>query len=271
VVANEVFPMEIPYEKLDWYRCQLGKGALSALLVHLSEGKPTDASARREFRMLGAHGVFGPGLVIIHGTALALDDFAVMAQKGVGLVWSPRSNDELYGGTTNAAAAKMLGVQVAIGPDWSPTGSAGMLQELNYIAARHSEFTPKELVQMATSVPAKLARLDDKIGKLAPGFIADMLVLKRQGASPYDTVVSATPKDVRLVVIGGKPLYGDDDLMTALLPGAALSEVSVCGVKKVIALGAAATPVEGGWDALVHELDAELRRYGSQLSSIECN
>ena len=26
---------------------------------------------------------------------------------------------------------------VAIGPDWSVTGSAGMLQELNYIASRY--------------------------------------------------------------------------------------------------------------------------------------
>jgi 5-methylthioadenosine/S-adenosylhomocysteine deaminase len=271
VVANEVFPMEIPYERLDWYRCELTNGTLRALLVHLSEGSPSDASARREFRMLSSHGILGPGLVIVHGTALGLDDFQTMAHRGVGLVWSPRSNDELYGGTTNAAAAMALGVQVAIGPDWSPTGSSGILQELNYIASRHSEFTPKQLVQMVTAIPAKLARLDDRIGKLAPGFVADLVVLKRHGDAPYETVVSATPIDIRLVVVGGTPVYGDRDLMSQLLPGAQFSELNVCGAQKVVALASLSTPVVGGWNELTAELDAELRRYGSMLSAIECN
>jgi 5-methylthioadenosine/S-adenosylhomocysteine deaminase len=51
-----------------------------------------------------------------------------MHDAGVGLVWSPRSNNELYGGTLNIAAAQAVGLSFAIAPDWSPTGSAGMLQ-----------------------------------------------------------------------------------------------------------------------------------------------
>src|SRR5262249_26566380 len=42
-IANEVFPMEIPHERVDWYRCELASGRLRALLVHLSEGNPADA------------------------------------------------------------------------------------------------------------------------------------------------------------------------------------------------------------------------------------
>src|SRR5205807_243927 len=76
-VANEVFPMEIPHERVDWYRCELSNGALRALLVHLSEGNPADASARREFRMLNSQGLLEPGLVIVHGTALGLDEFKI--------------------------------------------------------------------------------------------------------------------------------------------------------------------------------------------------
>jgi hypothetical protein len=64
-IANEVFPMEIPHDRLDWYRCELQQGTLRALLVHLGEGKPKDASAHREFRMLKAQGMLQPGLVII--------------------------------------------------------------------------------------------------------------------------------------------------------------------------------------------------------------
>ena len=91
VVANEVFPLEIPHDRVDWYRCRLSNGSLPALLVHLSEGNPPDASARRELPMLKARGLLTPGVVIVHGAAFGLDEFRSMSQAGVGLVWSPRS------------------------------------------------------------------------------------------------------------------------------------------------------------------------------------
>src|SRR5204863_8440291 len=71
-VANEVFPMEIPFDRLDWYRCELKQGTLKSLLLHLSEGR--DAAARREFRMLKAQGMMQAGLVLIHGTALTVTE-----------------------------------------------------------------------------------------------------------------------------------------------------------------------------------------------------
>jgi 5-methylthioadenosine/S-adenosylhomocysteine deaminase len=267
-VANEVFPMEIPHERVEWYRCRLSNGRLRALLVHLSEGNPADASARREFSMLKARGLLTPGVVIVHGTALGQDQFRSMVRKNVGLVWSPMSNDELYGATTDIATAMKLGVEVAIGPDWSPTGNAGMLQTLNYIATRYKDITPKELVMMATSIPAKLARLDDRIGRLAPGLAADILVIKKNGDAPYETVVSATPADVQLVAVGGVPIYGEPAIMRVLLPSAPLNELTVCGTQKAIAVAAS---LSSGWKELTAELDAELRRYGSSLSTIECH
>jgi 5-methylthioadenosine/S-adenosylhomocysteine deaminase len=227
VVANEVFPMEIPHDRVDWYRCQLSNGKLRALLVHLAEGNPADASARREFWMLESRGLLTPGVVIVHGTALGLDEFRSVSQKGIGLVWSPRSNEELYGGTTNIAAAIALGVDVAVGPDWSPTGNSGMLQELNYIATRYKDISPKQLVMMATSIPAKLARLGDKIGMLTPGLAADILVIKKHGDAPYETVVSATPADVQLVTVGGVPIYGDPAIMRSLLPRTQLANITI--------------------------------------------
>ena len=266
-VANEIFPLESPHDRVDWYRCRLSNGRLRALLVHLSEGNPADASARREFSMLKSRGLLTPGVVIVHGTAFGLDEFRSMSKAGVGLVWSPRSNDELYGDTTNIAAATALGVDVAVGPDWSVTGSSGMLQELNYIATRYRDISPRQLVMMATSTPAKIARLRDKLGTLAPGFAADILVIKNHGDAPYETVVSATPADVRLVAVAGVPIYGEPALMRTLLPGSQLTEITVCGSQKALA---PISSLPNGWDGLTSELDAGLRRYGTMLSPIEC-
>ncbi len=87
-----------------------------------------------------------------------LTTFVEMAGHGVSLIWSPRSNLELYGSTADVAAAKAAHVKIALAPDWSPTGSDGLLAELNYAAAWNDTqtphpFTDRELVAMATSTP----------------------------------------------------------------------------------------------------------------------
>jgi 5-methylthioadenosine/S-adenosylhomocysteine deaminase len=177
-------------------------------VIHLAEGAPTDSSAHREFNMVNQAGLLMPGLVVVHGTALRPDDFAKM--NGAGLVWSPRSNDELYGATINVAAAVARNVPIAIAPDWSPSGSAGMLQEIGYAARRYGTFFSADaLIAMATATPAKLARVDSYIGSLAPGLMADLVVIRDNGGPSTQSVMKASPADVMLVVVmATRPSYG---------------------------------------------------------------
>jgi cytosine/adenosine deaminase-related metal-dependent hydrolase len=221
--------------------------------------------------MLKSAGLLMPGLAIVHGTALQPKDFADMATAHVGLVWSPRSNDELYGATTNVAAAQQASVTIAIAPDWSPSGSAGMLQEMGYIARRYKAFSAQQIVSMATSAPAKLSRLDNQLGSLEPGKAADLVVIRGDASKPFDSIVQATPADIVLVVVGGMPLYGDQQLLAALIPAAKLEAVAVCGTTKMISLeGSGATPLNETLQDLQNKLNAALRRAGSRLAELEC-
>jgi 5-methylthioadenosine/S-adenosylhomocysteine deaminase len=166
---------------MDLYRHQLADGSLTCLLIHVAEGSPTDASAHREFKILKAQGLLRRGVAVIHGVAFRQEDFKDMAANGVSLVWSPRSNYELYGATTRIQEAKGSGVTIALAPDWSPTGSAGMLQELRYVAdwnQQNKVFQDSELIEMTTSIPAEIVGFGDEVGTLAPGRQADLLVLK---------------------------------------------------------------------------------------------
>ena len=272
VVDYEVFPLEVQHNKLDFLRCALEAGELRALIVHLSEGAPDNASARREFRMLNSAGLIQPGLVIVHGTALRAEEFQLMGRNKVGLVWSPRSNDELYGATTNTAAALQAGVPIAVAPDWSPTGSAGMLQEIGYVARRYKLFTPERLVSMATSVPAQLSRLNEHIGSLSPGMLADLIVVRGNTGNPFQAVVQATPADVMLVMVGGQALYGDAKLLARLVPRGMLESISVCGSKKAVYLGNSDAAARGETLAQVQDvLNAALEKAGSRLPAIECD
>jgi 5-methylthioadenosine/S-adenosylhomocysteine deaminase len=256
---NEVFPLEVrsscgEQAMRDVGRlledCALNPGetkpiAPRATVAHVAEG--IDASARREFAMFSAHGYLHPGANIIHGVGLRAGNFKQMASAGVGLIWSPRSNVELYGQTTDVAAAKAAGVILAVAPDWSPSGSTGMLAELAYIDRWQRDtknppkfsFTSRELVEMVTINPARLVHLDDRIGKLASGYAADLIVMKRpartRNGSAYDALVHQGPGDLLLVIVGGVALFGEPALMQRLVSDQSqLETITVCGQPRII-------------------------------------
>ncbi len=210
---------------------------MHAAVVHLAEG--TDSAARREFRMFKAHQYIRKGVTVIHGVALAPDQIRELARGGVGLVWSPHSNFALYGKTADVLTAIDAGMTVAIAPDWSPTGSAGMVEELG-VAYRYSLGTlngaiaESALVQMATLNPARLAKLDGQLGSIEPGKLADLVVMRRKGKTAYQALLLGSPGDVLLVAIGGIPVYGDRTLMRRLLPKAPLEDIAVCGEPKAL-------------------------------------
>ncbi|WFU25149.1 amidohydrolase family protein [Bradyrhizobium sp. CB1717] len=276
VVDYEVFPLELPHARLDYLLCELGTGNLRSLIVHLSEGNPRDSSAHREFTMLSKSSSLPPGLIFVHGTALRSEDFAKMTDgTSVGLVWSPRSNDELYGSTTNVAAARLANVTVSIAPDWSPSGSAGVLQEIGY-AARHHFVASEKLIEMATTAPAKMSRLDAYIGSLEPGKFADFVVVDAKidpnAKKPLDPVVKATPADIKLVVVGGQAVYGDPTLLAQLLPqGTKLDTLTVCGSQKAVYLGqSGAVELRKSLSDIQATINAALAKAGSSIPDIEC-
>jgi 5-methylthioadenosine/S-adenosylhomocysteine deaminase len=228
-----IFPFELKPEEEESVRSALASG--QPVIAHLAEG--TDASAARELKMARAHAYLSPGFVIIHGVPLTEDDFSELGKAGVGFVWSPRSNIELYGRTANVAAAKKY-VVMAISPDWSPSGSSGMIAELHYAVMWSDQqiprvFSAKELVQMATSNPAKLARIADKVGRLAKDLFADYIVIRRGARTDaYESLIYASTDDIMLVSVSGRPLFGDRALMKKVNPSAKLEPARVCGAEK---------------------------------------
>jgi len=272
-----IFPFEMSLAATVAARSGLDSGAVKALLVHAGEGKPTDAAAAREFAMLSksGDGFLRPGVSVIHGVAFSAADFKQMAKAGVGLIWSPRSNIELYGATTDVFAAKGAGVKIALAPDWSPTGSDGMIEELKYASIWNSAQYPQvfqsaELVNMVTAVPAQLAGADKQIGSLAKGMYADLLLIRRNSTDAYQALLHASPADVRLVVIGGVPTYGDPDLMDRLLPHRELERLTVCGVPKELYI----KPQQGipetakTFKQISVELQAKLSEWGTSLAEL---
>ncbi len=190
----------------------------SLLLLHLSEG--VDDTARRHFQALQIESdqwAITRTLGGIHCCGLRDDDYATLATHEGSMVWSPFSNLLLYGGTSDITRARTEGVLMALGSDWSPTGSKNLLAELKVARIMNDEagggFSDRELVAMATINAARLLKWDAALGSIEPGKRADLVVIDGQTGDPYDSLLDARETTVTLVVINGIPRYGSTRLM----------------------------------------------------------
>ncbi|MQA75627.1 MAG: amidohydrolase family protein [Solirubrobacterales bacterium] len=195
-------------------------GAVKAFYVHLAEGRSDNQRSRDEFERLVGLDALTASTVVIHGTALSEDQLADLADAEAKLVWSPQSNLRLYGETTKAGAALARDVTVGLGADWLPSGSTSLLAEVKVarrcLADEGHEVSPKRLVDMLTRDAAKAAGLADKLGSLAKGRPADLVVFERRAADPWANVVDAEPASVELVMIDGDLTYGRADWISEL-------------------------------------------------------
>jgi 5-methylthioadenosine/S-adenosylhomocysteine deaminase len=210
------------------------------LVVHLAEGVGPRMAA--EFEAIKRSGLLGPELVVVHGIALTPAQFQEMAKVGAKLVWSPLSNFLLYGQTADIRAAHAAGVAISLAPDWAPSGSKSSLGELKVadlvnLHALGNLFSDRDLVAMVTSRPAAALGWQDRLGQVATGYLADLIVVERVAEDPYRNLISAQPRHLRLTMVRGEAVFGEAELMSKLraqeelegIPLAASAKPSVAG------------------------------------------
>ncbi len=211
---------------------------------HTAEG--TDVSAHNEFKCQSSdvYDTSAPGVsenlllpktAMIHAVGLKAADYAAMAAAGTALIWSPRSNITLYGDTARVTVAASFGVEIALGTDWMPTGSMNLLRELRCADELNQSyfdnyFTDKQLWEMVTLNAAAVTAMDDVLGLLAPGHVADIAIFAGNDRGHHGAVIEAEPKDIALVMRGGIVLYGEDTTVGALTTSC--DAVDVCGAPK---------------------------------------
>jgi len=204
----------------------------TCLLLHLSEG--VDERSRDAFRALqfpNGNWSIIEALAGIHCTALLPEHFQILENHGASMVWSPLSNLLLYGETAKIEAAKAAGITIALGSDWSPSGSKNLLGELKsaHLVSQQQGglFTPRELVAMVTVNPARILKWQNALGSVKKDLLADIIVLDGKQGDPYENLIAAKESSIILVVIDGVPRYWSQPLSVSF--GAGTEQVSVGG------------------------------------------
>ncbi len=172
-------------------------------------------------------GVLSPRFSIAHGVWLDDDEIDAMARTGAAIGHNPGSNLRLFAGIAPLNRLRAAGVTVGLGMDATTLDDdEDMFAEMRLALRLHREaalgaphVSPRHILGLATTGGAKLMLKESRLGKLAPGFAADMVLIEIDGirqpwAAPEGDLVDLLllrcgRRDVHAVLVGGEEVFRD--------------------------------------------------------------
>ena len=167
-------------------------------------------------------GVLSPRFSMAHGVWLTEPEIEILAHTGAAVSHNPSSNLRLRAGVAPLNAMLASGMTVALGMDGTTLGDdEDMFAEMRLAARLHRtpQFnTPapsyEDIFRLATAGGAKLMGQEQQLGKLAPGYKADIVLMKcdriiwpwlAPEANPLHVMLMrANAADVDTVLVNGR-------------------------------------------------------------------
>ncbi|HZO28455.1 MAG TPA: amidohydrolase family protein [Chloroflexota bacterium] len=172
-------------------------------------------------------GVLGPRFSLAHAVWLSEAEIAVLAETGTAVSHNPSSNLKLRAGVLPARALVEAGATVGLGLDGHALDDDDDIfreMRLAWTLQRDPRIgtptlAPRQVFQLATTGSARLMGKDGLLGRLAPGYAADLVLVDLDRltwpwvapeADPRDLLVlRAQARDVRTVLVDGEVVLQD--------------------------------------------------------------
>ena len=216
-------------------RCgELAQRYGARLSLHLAETQQEVAFCQERYGATPVEhllnlGLLNDRLVAPHVVVLSPRDRELLAEHQVGVVHCPESNMKLASGVAPVVELLQLDVAVGLGTDGcASNNNLDLFQEMDTAAKLHKVFhldptvlPAPTVLDLATRRGARAWHLEEQVGSLEPGKQADIVVL--QGDQPHlvpmynpysQLVYAATGSDVRTVLIAGRVVLKDRQLLT---------------------------------------------------------
>jgi 5-methylthioadenosine/S-adenosylhomocysteine deaminase len=204
------------------------------LFAHVAESEWEVQEIRRRYGRppvdhLNSLDILGKGFVAVHAVHVSDAEIDMLAESGTGVVHCPESNMKLASGAARVKDFVAKGVSVAIGTDGpASNNNLDLLEEmrtaslLSKLASNDPQaLDARTVLKMCTTGAAKVLGMDDKIGTLESGKLADLIVvdLNKPHLTPmYDPishlVYAARGSDVRHVFVDGKQVVENGRMTT---------------------------------------------------------
>jgi cytosine/adenosine deaminase-related metal-dependent hydrolase len=204
------------------------------ILMHVAEMPYEVTQIKKDFdktpiEYLDSIGLLTKRLLAAHCIFTSASDIALLKARGVGVAHNMVSNIKSAKGVAPAWAMFQQGVRVGLGTDGPMSGNTlDIIGQLGYVAkvqklSNHDRniMPAADVVEMATIGGARALHMEDRIGSLETGKLADLIVLDRNATAwtPfYDVhstlVYAASPHDVRTTIVQGRVIMEDRQIKT---------------------------------------------------------
>jgi 5-methylthioadenosine/S-adenosylhomocysteine deaminase len=213
---------------------RLAEKQQTRLIIHLSETQQEVADCRSRYGATPvAHlhrlGLLTPRLLADHAVVLSQADLELLAASGAGAAHCPESNMKLASGIAPVVELLRHGVPVGLGTDGCASNNnldlvqemdtAAKLQKVRYLDPTVLPATAA--LDLATRGSARVLGLEGRVGALAPGLKADLVVLDLDQPhltplyEPYSHLVyAAVGSDIQTVVVHGRVLVQDRKILS---------------------------------------------------------
>lgn len=207
----------------------------TSLLTHVLETKVQVITGRAFYgKTIVAHladlGVLSDRLTIAHGIWVADQDIVRLAAAGTAVAHNPISNLKLGSGLLRLAVLRAAGVPLCLGTDGSSSNDTlNMFQVMKFAALLHKIASPasrtwpsaRDVLHIALRGGARATLLQGQVGALAPGALADVVLLRMDDAAfvplhdPANHLVYCeSGRNVDTVLVGGRVVVEGGHLTT---------------------------------------------------------
>lgn len=180
-------------------------------------------------QMLAETGILERPSILAHCLYPTDEDIRLLSQSPCGIAHAPKTYLKLGMGTAPLAKFRLAGVAVGLATDGAVSSNTlDILEQMRLAAlaqkdaARSSTVQPvAETLDLAFHGGARVMQMKDELGEIAPGKMADLVLLRQDGLHVFprfdpaaNLVFSSRPSDVHTVICDGKILLQDGRLLT---------------------------------------------------------
>ncbi|MBC7788204.1 MAG: TRZ/ATZ family hydrolase [Methylophilaceae bacterium] len=221
---------------------ELGLGIHTHLHETLDEIAQSEAQyGMRPLKRLAELGLLGPNFVAAHGVYLQVDEMALLAQHGCHIAHCPASNLKLGSGIAQLSKLLAQQVNVGIGTDGAASNNRlDMFAEMRLsallakgVSADAASVPAMAALEMATINGAKALGLDQEIGSIEVGKLADLIAVKMSNIAsqpcfdPLSQLVYATASNqVTHTWIAGQLQYQKHEHKAGVFSGIPLHQLT---------------------------------------------
>ena len=195
----------------------------------------TEASLEKRgltpIQVLAETGVLDVPVIIAHGCGILPQDIELLKQSAqpVGVAHAPKTYLKLGMGLTPIPALRQAGIAVGLATDGAVSNNTlDLFESLRLMAMlqKHELRDPEvmtipEALGIALSGSATVVGLADQIGQLAPGYLADIILIDMSGVhhQPLHSVTAnlvynTRASDVQTVIVNGEVIMRDRQILT---------------------------------------------------------